>query len=50
MASWTQFSEQASELAAYGAKRLGGGGVAYLGTLRPDGGPRVYPVTSVLGE
>lgn len=50
MASWAEFSKRAPELAAYGAKRLGGGGVAYLGTLRPDGGPRVHPVTPILEE
>ena len=50
MASWSEFSKQAPELAAYGAKRLGGDRVAYLGTLRPDGGPRVHPVTPILGE
>jgi hypothetical protein len=50
MASWTEFSKQAPELAAYGAKRLGGDRVAYLGTVRPDGGPRVHPVTPILGE
>ena len=50
MASWAEFSQRAHELAAYGSKRLGGGGVAYLGTVRPDGGPRVHPVTPILGE
>lgn len=50
MASWAEFSKQAPELAAYGAKRLGGDRVAYLGTVRPDGGPRVHPVTPILGQ
>lgn len=49
MTTWAEFSQQAPELAAYGAKRLGSG-VAYLGTVRPDGGPRVHPVTPILGE
>jgi hypothetical protein len=49
MASWAEFSKQAPELAAYGAKRLGSG-VAYLGTLRPDGSPRVHPVTPIMNE
>jgi hypothetical protein len=50
MASWEEFSKRAPELAAYGAKRLGGNRVGYLGTLRQDGGPRVHPVTPILGE
>ena len=49
MISWQEFARQAPELAAYGEKRFRGG-VAYLGTLRPDGGPRVHPVTPILGE
>ena len=49
MTSWTQFSQQAPELAACGAERLGSG-VAYLGTIRKDGSPRVDPVTPILGE
>jgi len=50
MVSWTEFSKQAPELAAYGAGRLGDNRVAYLGTARPAGGPRVHPVTPILGE
>lgn len=50
MASWAEFAKQAPELAAFGAERIGGNRVAYLGTLRPDGGPRVHPVTPILGE
>jgi hypothetical protein len=49
MTSWQQFTQQAPELAAFGAARFSSG-VAYLGTLRPDGGPRVHPVTPILGE
>ncbi|MFN2136557.1 MAG: pyridoxamine 5'-phosphate oxidase family protein [Candidatus Promineifilaceae bacterium] len=49
MASWAEFSRQAPELAAFGADRFGSG-VAYLGTIRQDGGPRVHPVTPILGE
>jgi hypothetical protein len=49
MTSWADFSKQTPELAAYGAERLGSG-VAYLGTIRKDGGPRVHPVTPILGE
>jgi len=50
MTSWKEFAQQAPELAAYGSKRLGGNRVAYLGTVRADGGPRVHPVTPILGE
>jgi hypothetical protein len=49
MASWAEFSMQAPELAAFGAERFASG-VAYLGTIRQDGGPRVHPVTPILGE
>lgn len=49
MTTWKEFTQQAPELAAFGAKRFGSG-VAYLATVRPDGGPRVHPVTPIMGE
>lgn len=49
MTSWQEFTQQAPELAAFGTARFQSG-VAYLGTLRPDGGPRVHPVTPIMGE
>ncbi len=49
MTSWREFTQLAPDLAAYGAARFGRG-VAYLATIRPDGGPRVHPVTPILGE
>jgi hypothetical protein len=49
MTSWKEFEQLAPEFAAYGKTRFGSG-VAYLGTLRPDGGPRVHPVTPIIGE
>src|SRR6185369_13646445 len=49
MATWKEFSQQAPEIAAFGETRFGSG-VAYLGTLRADGGPRVHPVTPIIGE
>ena len=49
MTSWQEFAQQAPELAAFGEARFGSG-VAYLGTLRADGSPRVHPVTPILGE
>jgi tRNA-Thr(GGU) m(6)t(6)A37 methyltransferase TsaA len=47
--SWKHFEEAAPELAAFGRQRLAAG-VAYLATVRPDGGPRAHPVTPILGE
>jgi hypothetical protein len=49
MASWAEFAEQAPELADFGEARFRSG-VAYLGTLRADGSPRVHPVTPIIGE
>ena len=49
MATWKDFAQQAPELAAFGEARFRSG-VAYLGTLRADGGPRVHPVTPIIGE
>jgi hypothetical protein len=49
MASWSEFAEQAPELSDFGKARFQSG-VAYLGTLRADGGPRVHPVTPIIGE
>jgi hypothetical protein len=49
MTSWAEFERQAPDLASFGKARYGSG-VAYLGTVRPDGGPRVHPVTPIIGE
>lgn len=49
MTTWNEFTQQAPELAAFGKARFDSG-VAYLATIRPDGGPRVHPVTPILGE
>ena len=49
MTSWEIFAQQAPEIATFGATRFRQG-VAYLGTLRPDGGPRVHPVTPIVGQ
>jgi hypothetical protein len=49
MTSWTEFTQQAPELAKFGKARFQSG-VAYLGTLRADGSPRVHPVTPIIGE
>jgi hypothetical protein len=49
MTSWKEFAQQAPDFAAFGAERLNGK-VSYLGTVRPDGGPRVHPVTPIIGD
>jgi hypothetical protein len=49
MTSWKEFAEQAPEIADYGKARLLNG-PGYLGTVRPDGGPRVHPVTPIIGD
>ncbi len=49
MTSWAEFAKQAPEFAAFGLARFQSG-VAYLGTLRADGSPRVHPTTPILGE
>ena len=49
MTSWKEFAAQAPEIAAFGKTRFQSG-VAYFGTLRKDGSPRVHPVTPILGE
>jgi hypothetical protein len=49
MSSWKAFEEASPELAAFGKARFQSG-VAYLGTIRADGGPRVHPVTPIIGE
>jgi hypothetical protein len=49
MASWSEFSIEAPEIAAFGESRFRSG-VAYLGTIRRDGSPRVHPVTPILRE
>lgn len=49
MAGWSEFAQKAPQIAAFGEARFGMG-VAYLGTLRSDGSPRVHPVTPVIAE
>ena len=44
MTRWEEFEEQAPELAAFVRDKMDLQ-VSYLGTLRPDGAPRVNPVT-----
>lgn len=49
MTSWAEFTQAAPEFAAFGKARFQSE-VAYLGTVRADGGPRVHPVTPIMGE
>jgi hypothetical protein len=49
MTGWKEFAQQAPEIAEFGKARFESG-VAYLGTLRADGSPRVHPVTPIIGE
>ena len=49
MTSWQEFAQRAPAMAEFGRARFGSE-VAYLGTLRPDGSPRVHPVTPIVGE
>ena len=49
MTTWGEFASAAPEIAAYGLQRLNGR-VAYLGTVRENGRPRVHPVTPIIGE
>ena len=49
MSSWQEFAVEVPEVAAFGKARFQSG-VAYLGTVRADGGPRVHPVTPIIGE
>lgn len=49
MTTWGEFASSAPEIAAYGLKRLNGR-VAYLGTVRENGRPRVHPVTPIISQ
>jgi hypothetical protein len=48
--TWGEFAKEAPDLAAFGAELLLGAQVAYLATVRPDGVPRVHPVTPILTD
>ena len=50
MATWQEFREAAPAIAAAGERILApnGDGMAFLSTVRGDGGPRVHPVMPVL--
>ena len=47
--SWKELAAGSPEMAEYGQKRFASE-VAYLATVKKDGGPRVHPVTPITGE
>jgi hypothetical protein len=47
--SWKELVVGSPELATFGKERFGSG-VAYLATVKKDGGPRVHPVTPIVGD
>jgi hypothetical protein len=52
MLTWNEFAADAPELAAMGRDMIyqWGIGLAFLATVRADGGPRVHPVCPVIGD
>jgi hypothetical protein len=52
MITWTEFERQQPALADAGHGQLyqHGIGLAFLATIRPDGGPRVHPVCPVISD
>lgn len=50
--SWAAVAAEAPEIAAAGERLLRptGDGIAFLSTVRRDGGPRLHPVMSVLAD
>jgi len=47
MITWSEFLEQASDMAAAGQRLFDDHRLAYLATVRRDGRPRLHPVTPV---
>ena len=52
MITWTEFGQQQPALADTGHRQFYqvGIGLAFLATVRPDGGPRVHPVCPVISD
>lgn len=48
MATWTEFTHDAPEIAEVAERRLAATGLMMLGTLRRDGFPRISPMEPVL--
>lgn len=49
MHSWKKLNSSSPDISAFGRDRLDGK-VAYLGTIRTNGKPRVHPVTAILSD
>src|SRR5262245_23211533 len=49
MITWSQFAAVEPGLAAFGRQRLEGR-IAYFATIRPDGSPRVHPVSPFIAQ
>jgi hypothetical protein len=49
VACWGEFEDAAPDVAQYGLKLLRRP-IAYLATVRPDGGPRLHPFTPLIAE
>jgi hypothetical protein len=47
--SWKEFADGAPAMADFGEQRFASQ-VAYLATVKKDGGPRVHPVTPIVGQ
>lgn len=47
---WAEFESSDPDLAAIGRALLDRWRIAYLGTVRPDGAPRVHPVSPVIAN
>src|ERR687890_1085992 len=52
MASWSEFAAASPQLASgiRAVLQQYGPGMGYLATVRPDGGPRVHPVSPVISD
>ena len=49
MVTWRAFEDEAAPLASFGKDRVDRR-VSFLATVRPDGGPRVHPVTPWIAD
>ena len=47
MVTWKEFQIKRPDLAQFGKERLSTN-IAYLGTIRPDGSPRIHPVSPII--
>jgi hypothetical protein len=48
MANWKEFAHDAPEMAALGQRIFANYGIAYIATVRGDGGPRIHPISPVI--